>query len=239
MPFGKSFNPIVSTRLSIAIFLILKGHAASSRKVVPPAPASIPVAPKRQPTGKEILARIQPKEPEIPVFVDEWITKPKWEYCPPADDIWDGVIYHTRPRDIPEGMEYRTLLGGRGYLAKKRPAGFWNVGPPPQPTASTSKRPRLGDAGLPASTSVSTSLGLPTDPELFVPRTSTSKPPPPPLISTGRTKPLAESQKTEEVPKKEAPLKKSQTYKAMQEIVVEEAAKKAAEEKERQMKVRL
>ena len=185
--------------------------------------------------------RIQPKEPEIPVFIDEWVTKPKWEYCLPGDDIWDGKIYSSRPRDIPQGMEYRPLSGGRGYLAKKRPGGFWNTGRPPQPTAAASKRPRLGDGGLSASTSALTSLSLPpktTEPELFIPHVSSKPPPPPPLISTGGPKPLAERQKNE-APKKDAVLKKSRTYKTMQEIVIEEAAKKAAEEKERQMKVRL
>jgi hypothetical protein len=205
------------------------------------APRPIPRS-NRQPTGLEILARIQPKEPEIPVFIDEWITKPKWEYCLPGDDIWDGKFYSSRPRDIPQGMEYRTLSGGRGYLAKKRPGGFWNTGPPPQPTTSASKRPRFGDGALSASASAPTSLSLQpksTDPELFIPHASTSKPPPPPpLISTGKTQPLAESQKNDAAPK-EAPLKKSQTYKTMQEIVVEEAAKNAAEEKERQMQVRM
>lgn len=176
------------------------------------------------------------------MFVDEWITKPKWEYCLPGDDIWDGKIYSSRPRDIPQGMEYRTLNGGRGYLAKKRPGGFWNTGRPPQPTTNTTKRPRLADGGLSAGTSAPMSLSLPPksmDPELFIPHVSVSKPPPPPpLISTGGTKRLAESQKNE-IPKKEAVLKKSQTYKTMQEIVIEEAAKTAAEEKERRMKVRL
>jgi hypothetical protein len=199
----------------------------------PPVPRS-----NRQPTGLEILARIQPKEPEIPVFIDEWITKPKWEYCPSSDDFWDGNVYSSRPRDIPQGMEYRTFSGGSGYLAKKRPGGFWNTGPPPQP-ASTSKRPRLGDGSLSASTNAPTSLGLPTKPTDPVPHASTSKPPPPPLISTGKIRPIAESQKNGEAPKKEAPLKKSQTYKTMQEIVIEEAAKKAAEEKERRRKVRM
>ena len=204
----------------------------------PPAPRS-----NRQPTGLEILARIQPKETEIPVFIDEWITKPKWEYCPSGDDFWDGNIYSSRPRDIPQGMEYRTFSGGSGYLAKKRPGGFWNTGPPPHPTVSTSKRPRLGDGSLSASTNASTGLGPPTkstDPELFIPHASASKPPPPPpLSSVGKTRPLAESQKNDEAPKKEAPLKKSQTYKTMQEIVIEEAAKKAAEEKEQRRKVRM
>ena len=185
--------------------------------------------------------RIQPKEPEIPVFIDEWITKPKWEYCLPGDDIWDGKVYTSRPRDIPEGMEYRSLSGGRGYLGKKRPGGFWNTGRPPQPTASASKRPQLGDGGLSASTSALMSLSLPpktTDPELFIPHVPSKPPPPPPLISTGGPKPLAERQKNE-APKKDAVLKKSLTYKTMQEIVIEETAKKAAEEKERQRKVRL
>ena len=211
----------------------------------PPKKATPPPVPRsnRQPTGLEILARIQPKGPEIPVFIDEWITKPKWEYCPSGDDFWDGKIYSSRPRDIPQGMEYRTFSGGGGYLAKRRPGGFWNTGPPPQRTASTSKRPRLGDGSLLASTGVLTSLNLPTkpiDPELFIPHISTSKPPPPPpLISTSKTQPLAESQKNDGAPKKESPLKKSQTYRTMQEIVVEEAARKAAEEKERQRKVRI
>ncbi len=208
----------------------------------PPKKATPPPVPRsnRQPTGLEVLARIQPKEPEIPVFIDEWITKPGWEYCPSGNDFWDGTIYSSRPRDIPPGMEYRSFSGGGGYLAKKRPGGFWNTGPPPRPT---SKRPRLGDGSLSASTGGSMSLSLPTkstDPGLFIPYTSTSKPPPPPpLISTSKTQPLAESQKNNEAPKKEAPLKKSQTYRTMQEIVIEEAAKKAAEEKERQMKVRI
>ena len=203
--------------------------AEPQKKVTPP-----PVPrPNRQPTGLEILARIQPHETEIPVFIDEWITKPKWEYCPSGDDFWDGTIYSSRPRDIPQGMEYRTFSGGGGYLARKRPGGFWNTGPP-HPTASTSKRPRLGDGGLSASTNGS------TDPELFIPHTSTPKPPPPPpLISTSQTRPLAESQKNDEAPKKGVPLKKSQTYKTMQEIVIEEEAKKATEEKERQRKVRM
>lgn len=210
----------------------------------PPKKATPPPVPRsnRQPTGLEILARIQPKEPEIPVFIDEWITKPKWQSCPPGDHIWDGKLYSSRPRDIPQGMEYRTLSGGVGYLTKKWP-GFWNTGPPPQPTANTIKRPRLGDGSLSASANASTSLNIPhksTDPELFIPHASTSKPPPPPpLISAGKTQPGAESQKNDGVPKKEAPPKKSQTYQTMQEIVIEEAAKKAAEEKERRMKVRI
>jgi hypothetical protein len=139
-------------------------------------------------------------------------------------------------------MEYRTLSGGRGYLAKARPGGFWNTGPPPQPTSNTNKRPRLGDAGL-STTDVLTSassVSKPIDPELFISRVSMSKPPPPPpRISTSGTKSLAESQKQDETPKKMAPLKKSQTYKTMQEIVTEEAAKRAVEEKERRMKVSL
>ena len=207
------------------------------KETPPPVPRS-----NRQPTGLEILARIQPKEPEIPVFIDEWITKPEWEYCPTADDFWDGKIYGSRPRDIPPGMEFRSFSGGGGYLTKKRPGGFWNTGPPPQRTTSTSKRPRLGDGSLSASVGASTGLNLPakpTDPELFIPHTSMSKPPPPPpLVTTGKTQPPAESQKNG-APKKEASLKKSQTYKTMQEIVIEEAAKKAAQEKERQMKVRM
>ena len=210
----------------------------------PPKKATPPPVPRsnRQPTGLEILARIQPQETEIPVFIDEWITKPAWGYCPSGDDFWDGNIYGSRPRDIPQGMEYRTFSGGSGYLARKRPGGLWNTGPPPHPTANTSKRPRLEDGGFSASTGAPTSLGLPTkstDPELFIPHASTSKPPPPPLISTGKTRPLAGSQKNDETTKKEAPLKKSQTYKTMQEIVIEEAAKKAAEEKERRRKVRI
>ena len=211
----------------------------------PPKKATPPPVPRsnRRPTGLEILARIQPKGPEIPVFIDEWITKPKWEYCPSADDFWDGKIYSSRPRDIPPGMEYRSFSGGGGYLAKRRPGGFWNTALPPQRTTSTSKRPRLGDGSLSTSIGASTSLNLPTKPtdlELFIPHISTSKPPPPPpLISTSKTQPLAESQKNDGTPKKEAPLKKSQTYKTMQEIVIEEAAKKAAEEKERQRKVRI
>jgi len=207
-----------------------------------PAPAPISTETKRQPTGKEILARIQPRETALPVFIDEWITKPKWDYCLPGDDIWDGKIYSSRPRDIPQDMEYRMLSSGSGYLSKKRPGGFWNTGPPPQPTASTSKRPRLGDGSLSANTSGSMGLSLPlksTGPELFIPHASTPKPPPPPLVTTGGTKPLAESQRNDEPPKKEPLLKKSQTYKTMQEIVTEEAAKKAAEDKERRMKVRL
>ena len=227
----------VLTGMSVLSYLFHKTHTvvlatANLNAPPPPAPAPVPAQPRRP------LARTEPKQPKIPVFVDEWITKPKWEYCLPGDDIWDGKFYSSRPRDIPQGMEYRTLTGGRGYLAKIQPGGFWNTGPQPQPTASTSKRPRLGDGGLSASTSAPISLKS-TDPELFTPHVSISKPPPPPpLTSTGGTKPLAESQKNEAT-KKEAVLKKSQTYKTMQEIVIEEAAKRAAEEKEQRMKVRL
>ena len=209
----------------------------------PPKKVTPPPAPRsnRQPTGLEILARIQPKEPEIPVFIDEWITKPKGGYCPTADDFWDGTIYGCRPRDIPPGMEFRSFSGGGGYLTKRRPGGFLRTGLPPHRTANMNKRPRLGDGSLSTSTGALTGLNLPTrltDPELFIPHASTSKPPPPPpLITTGKTQPLAGSQKNDGAPKKEAPLKKSQTYRTMQEIVMEEAAKKAAEEKERQKQV--
>ena len=100
-----------------------------------------------------------------------------------------------------------------------------------------------GDGRSRAVDAPSMGLNLPTkltDPKLFIPRESTSKPPPPPpLITNGKTQPLAEGQKIDGAPKKGASLKKSQTFKTMQEIVIEEAAKKAAEEKERQRRVRM
>ena len=233
--YKKSWRTRVSPHHFPLLFTTYVALAEPPKKVTPP---PVPRS-NRQPTGLEILARIEPKQPEIPVFIDEWITKPGWEYCPTEGDFWDGTIYGTRPRDIPPGMEFRSFSGGGGYLAKKRPRAFWNPGPPPR-TTNTSKRPRLGDGSLSASLGASTGLNLPTkltDPELFIPHASTSKPPPPPPLIT-KTQPHAESQKNDGTPKKEAPLKKSQTYKTMQEIVIEEAAKKAAEEKERQMKVR-
>jgi hypothetical protein len=192
--------------------------------------APVSTAPRRPP--------IQPKEIVLPVFIDEWITKPRGG-CLPPDDIWDGTFYNERPRDIPEGMEYRTLNSGRGYLAKKRPGGFFGL-PMDSPAPISSKRSRLGDGGLSTSTSTSapTNPNLPhksIDSELLIPHASTSKPPPP--LSTGGTKSLAESQKIDESTKKDTLLKTSQTYKTMQVIVAEEAAKNAAEEKEREMKV--